>query len=156
MKKSNVYRMALVTGVVLLAVNMGTVQESFSASMDPDHDWKFRVPVELSGMLVTEGRVTCSAIVTGDGIIGQGEEIFEIGPAGSFGSTVTIFVSVNEGENPFDASSYSCSLDLKSNDGGSFFKAQSYESEYRADDLSIKAKEGAEFVSTVNGDLPTP
>ena len=140
MKKFNVYRVAVVTGIVLLAVNMGTVQESFSASMDPDHDWKFRVPVELSGMLVTEGRVTCSALKAEDGIIGQGEEVFEVGPAGSFSSTVTVFVTVNEGENPFDADSYSCSLGLKSNDGGSFWKAQSYESEYRADDLSIKAK----------------
>ena len=154
MKKPSTNSMSLVTGIVLLAVNMGTVQKSFSASMDPDHDWKFRVPVELNGMLVTEGRVTCSVLE--DGIIGQGEQIFEIGSDGSFNSTVTVFVTVNEGENPFDASSYSCGLDLRSNDGGNFFNAQSYGSEYRADDLSIKAKEGAEFVRTVTGDLPTP
>ena len=61
MKKSNVYRMATVAGIVVLAVNLGNVQDSFSASTDPDHDWKFRVPVELEGMLVTEAKVVCSA-----------------------------------------------------------------------------------------------
>jgi hypothetical protein len=61
---------------------------------------------------------------------------------------VTVFVTIDEGENPFEAHTY--------NDSGSFIDAQSYESEYRADDLSIKAQEGAEFESTVTGDLPTP
>ena len=154
MKKSNVYRMATVAGIVILAVNLGNVQHLFSASMDPDHDWKFRVPVELDGMLVTEGKVTCN--VYADGIIGHGEQTFEIEPDGSYSSTVSVFVTVNDGENPFDADTYSCGLDLKSNDGGHFINAQSYESEYRADDLSIKAKEGAEFVRKVTGDLPTP
>ena len=155
MKKFNVYKMAAVTGIVLLAVNMGTVQESFSASTDPDHDWKFRVPVELSGMLVTEGKVTCQ--VKGDeGFFGKGEQVFEIGSAGSFNSPVTVFVTIDEGENPFDAHTYTCDLELKSNDTGNFVNAQSYESEYRADDLSIKAKEGAEFVRTATADLPTP
>jgi transcription elongation factor len=69
---------------------------------------------------------------------------------------VTVFVTIDEGENPFEAHTYTCDLELKSNDSGSFIDAQSYESEYRADDLSIKAQEGAEFESTVTGDLPTP
>ena len=154
MKKSNVYRMATVAGIVVLAVNLGNVQDSFSASTDPDHDWKFRVPVELEGMLITEAKVVCSA--QADGIIGQGEQSFTIGSDGSYSSTVTVFVTVNEGENPFDADSYSCSLKLKSNDDDGYYPAQFYESEYRAEDLSIKAKEGAEFASTVSGDLPTP